>query len=84
MFCERTLIRPPVPRREKTSPPISWKRPLEVKDHGPIPMTGVSNQGTETELGYQKRGRYSNESTKPDGIRSAERRRDRTSELISQ
>ena len=45
------LIRPPVPRRWKTSSPISWKKPLEVKDHGPIPMSGVYNQCTGTELG---------------------------------
>ena len=83
-LCERTFRRPPVPRRGKTSSPISWKKPLEIEDHGPIPIAGVYNQWTWTELGYPKRGEYSNESTKADDIRSAERRRDRTSELISQ
>ncbi|XP_043520509.1 uncharacterized protein LOC122534192 isoform X2 [Frieseomelitta varia] len=34
---ERQRARPPVPRRGKTSSPIS-SRPLEIKDHGPIPM----------------------------------------------
>ena len=43
LCCEQTLIRPPVPRRGKTSSPISWKRPLEIEDHGTILMFNVYN-----------------------------------------
>ena len=45
-------------------------------------MSGVYNQWTKTEIGYPKRGGYSNESTKEDDIRSAERRRDRANFTI--
>ena len=44
--CEQTLTRPPVPRHGKTSSLISWKRPLEIKDHGLIPVSGVYKQCT--------------------------------------